>query len=287
MRLTFDPTEGSLSYGSEWEPSIVSLREAIDGKELILELQPIVDAASRLPLKAEALVRWNHPVHGTIRPDRFISLAEHHNELIEKLLLWCIEEALAISVRLAAAGTALPIAINVSASNLLDVDLPARILTLLERYGVPPERLAFEITESAAFGDPTRALQILSRLRYHGFDVALDDFGIGFSSLKVLKQLPFTSLKIDQSFVLEMMTSADAHIIVKSIIDLARNMGLRSVAEGVETEEIADLLTALGADSLQGYWVAPPLSADSLSQWLATGRTKRGETTRHDAAPHI
>jgi EAL domain-containing protein (putative c-di-GMP-specific phosphodiesterase class I) len=270
-----------------WEPSISSLRQAIDGNELSLELQPIVDAVSRLPLKGEALVRWNHAEHGTIRPDRFIALAENDRESIDKLLLWCVEEALAISVRLAAAGTALPIAINVSGSNLLDVHLPEHIMTLLARYAVAPAQLAFEITESAAFGDPLRALQILSQLRSHGFDLALDDFGTGFSSLKVLKQLPFTALKIDQSFVVEMTTSTDSRIIVKSIIDLARNMGLRSVAEGVETPEVADLLTALGADALQGYWVAPPMTEDSLLRWLKAVDRQDGGASQDDVAQSI
>src|SRR5476651_1301727 len=190
MRRTFHltgDTPSPLAPGASWEPTISRLREAIDGKELSLELQPIVDAVSRLPLKAEALVRWNHPEHGMIGPDRFISLAENNEELIEKLLLWGVEEALAASVRLAVAGTAVPIAINVSGSNLLDVDLPERIMTLLARYGVEPAQLAFEITESAAFGDPMRALEILSQLRDYGFDLALDDFGTGYSSLKVLK----------------------------------------------------------------------------------------------------
>jgi EAL domain-containing protein (putative c-di-GMP-specific phosphodiesterase class I) len=270
MRGTFDP-----NGDTPWAPSIASLRAAIDGNELSLELQPIVDAVSRQPLKVEALVRWHHPVHGMIGPDRFIALAEDDEELIGRLLLWCIEEALAISVRLAASGTALPIAVNVSGSNLLDVGLPDRVLTLLARYGVPPAQLAFEITESAAFGDPMRALAILSRLRDHGFDLALDDFGTGFSSLKVLRQLPFTALKIDQSFVVEMTTSTDARIIVKSIVDLARNMGLRSVAEGVETKAVADLLATLGADALQGYWVAPPMTADRFSEWLKARRSRQ------------
>lgn len=261
-------TGASSSPDPSWEPSIASLRRAIDWNELSLELQPIVDATTRLPLKVEALVRWNHPEQGIIGPDRFISLAEHDKELIEKLLLWCIEEALVISVQLTAAGAVLPIAINVSGSNLLDVRLPEQIMALLARYGAAPQQLAFEITESAAFSDPMRALEILSQLRDHGFDLALDDFGTGYSSLKVLRQLPFTAIKVDQSFVLEMMTSSDARIIVKSIVDLARNMGLRSVAEGVETREVADALRILGADALQGYWVAPPMTAERLAQWL-------------------
>jgi EAL domain-containing protein (putative c-di-GMP-specific phosphodiesterase class I) len=271
MRRTFHSiadTPLPQSRGSSWQPSISSLRRAIDRRELSLELQPIIDARSRLPLKAEALVRWRHPEQGIIAPDRFIFLAEDDNGLIERLLLWGLEEALTLSVELARAGTALPIAINVSGRNLLDLQLPERILALMARYGVSSSQMAFEITESAAFSDPARALEILSQLRGHGFDVALDDFGTGFSSLKVLKQLPFTALKIDQSFVVEMTRSADARMIVKSIIDLAKNMGLRCIAEGVETSEEADSLAALGADALQGYWVAPPMTVERLSQWL-------------------
>jgi EAL domain-containing protein (putative c-di-GMP-specific phosphodiesterase class I) len=273
MRPNFHSAADQSSRGASWEPSVSRLREAIDARELSLEIQPIVDAVSGQPLKGEALVRWRHPEHGMIGPDRFIALAENNRALIEKLLLWGIEEALAIAVRLAAAGTALPLAINVSGSNLLDIDLPKRIMELLARYGVPPAQLAFEITESAAFGDPMRALAILSQLRGHGFDLALDDFGTGYSSLKVLKQLPFTALKIDKSFVVEVTISSDARIIVKSIVDLARNMGLRSIAEGVETREVADLLGTLGADALQGYWVAPPMNEERLTQWLRVKRS--------------
>jgi EAL domain-containing protein (putative c-di-GMP-specific phosphodiesterase class I) len=235
------------------------LLAGIAADELVLEFQPIVQASSRLPVALEALVRWSHPTLGRISPDRFIPVAERDGDCMAKLTDWVILNAAMASAALEAAGFSLPIAINVSTLNIRDLEFPERFQRLTRSVRVEPSRLSVEITETAAFGDPVHSNEVLTRLRLKGVELAIDDFGTGYSSLASLKQLPFSVLKIDRSFVSDLTTSPDSYAIAKSVADLARNMGLATVAEGVENEDTARILTDFGVDNLQGYLFSRPL----------------------------
>ncbi len=219
-------------------------------------------------LGAEALVRWNHPEQGRISPDKFIPLAEDNDELIDKLTMWVIREAGRLHRILTDTGLTVPIAVNISGKNLRDIQFPDRIQDVLDRLGLTAAALSLELTETAAFDDPLRTLDILSRVRIKGFALAIDDFGTGYSSLKLLRQLPFSTIKVDRSFVADMTRAHDSYSIVKSVIDLAHNMGLSTVAEGVESAEAAAALVELGVDAMQGYFFSRPLSVDQLCAWL-------------------
>jgi EAL domain-containing protein (putative c-di-GMP-specific phosphodiesterase class I)/CheY-like chemotaxis protein len=251
-----------------WTPSAEALLHAIQAGELVLHFQPIVAAGSRRPIKAEALVRWPHPERGLVPPDCFIPVAENAPNLIEALTLWAIGEAGRRQHTLAARGLDLPVAVNISGRNLHDVRFPDRVQAIVQEAGATPSQLILELTETAAFQDPMRTADILVRLRIKGFELAIDDFGTGYSSLKVLKQLPVSILKIDRSFTVDMLTSPDSAAIARAIIDLARDMGLQSVAEGVETEAVAGMLQDLGVDALQGYFISRPLPIEAYAEWL-------------------
>ena len=244
------------------------IAQAIDAGELALVFQPIVTAQDRMVHHLEALLRWQNLKRGPIPCDAFVPVAEREPALMDRLTLWVIATAARHYCELTALDLALPIAVNVSGANLRDVDFPDRIASVLTDSGMPPSALILEITESVATADPTVMLEILARLRLKGIEVAIDDFGTGFSSLVALHRLPFSELKIDRGFVSTIMSSPESHAIVKSVIDLSRNLGLRSVAEGVESEDVAALLRELGADFLQGYLFGKPLAAHELQPWL-------------------
>jgi len=251
-----------------WSPSAEELNNAIGAQELTLDLQPIVEANGSRVIGAEALVRWNHPEQGRISPDKFIPLAEDSDDLIDKLTMWVLREAGRLHHILTDAGLAVPIAVNVSRKNLRDIQFPDRIQDVLTQLGLTSSAISLELTETTAFGDPLRMLDILSRLRIKGFALAIDDFGTGYSSLKLLQQLPFSTIKVDRSFVADMTRAHDSYSIVKSVIDLAHNMGLSTVAEGVESAEAAAALVELGVDAMQGYFFSRPLSVEQLCAWL-------------------
>jgi EAL domain-containing protein (putative c-di-GMP-specific phosphodiesterase class I) len=207
-----------------------------------------------------------------VPPDRFIPLAEEDEGVIDRLTMWVAREAAVHHKRLFGANMAVPISINVSARNIQHLDFPDRVVALLLDEDVEAGALIFEITESVAMANASFTADILARLRLKGFRLAMDDFGTGFSSLKALRQMPFSELKIDKSFVIDMTTSRDASVIVKSVIDLGRSMGLEIIAEGVETEEVAQALTDLGASGLQGYHFARPMPIDQTIEWLRERR---------------
>lgn len=248
------------------------LLEAVRRDELVLEYQPIVTRDRSAVRSLEALVRWNHPSRGRLPPDRFIPLAEEAAEVIDAVTDWVIAAAAREYDCLRKLGLATPMAVNISGKNLNDLSFADRLHDRLRQAGVPSSHFSLEITESAASLDPARTMDILSRLRLKGIELAIDDFGTGYSSLKHLRQLPFSALKIDRSFVADVTTSRDALAIVKSTIDLARNMELESIAEGIETEETAALLQSLEVDAMQGYLFARPLPAHDLANWLMQRR---------------
>jgi len=253
------------------------LRSAIAEDALLLHYQPKIDHTTGRVSGVEALLRWPHPVHGLIAPDQFIPLAEQTG-LIAPLTWWVLETALAQCRAWARDGLMLGVAVNLSARTLHDLALPARIAGMLERYGVPAGLLTLEVTESALMADPARALAVLTRLAEQGICLAIDDFGTGYSSLAYLKRLPVHQLKIDRTFVQHLVEGGADAAIIASTIGLGHHLGLRVVAEGVETAEAWQLLAASGCDMLQGYHLSRPVTATELERWLRAGGAARGES---------
>ena len=215
---------------------------------------------------AEALVRWNHPVRGMVQPMQFIPFAEQTG-FIRQLTLWMFEQAAAQQVALALLGVR-RVSVNLSTRDLLDLELPEKLDAILRRHRALADGFCLEITESAIMDDPQRAEATLNALSAAGFKLSIDDFGTGYSSLAYLKRLPVNELKIDKSFVMAMEKDAGDAKIVRSTIDLAHNLGLTVVAEGVETAQQADALRREGCDLMQGYHFAPPLAADEFARRL-------------------
>jgi diguanylate cyclase (GGDEF)-like protein/PAS domain S-box-containing protein len=242
------------------------LRQAIEQGELLVHYQPKLDLTSRAITGVEALVRWPHSQHGLIPPDRFIPLAEQ-TALIQPLTEWVLDAALRQYDAWRKLGIELPVAVNFSMRNLLDPRILDTVAQLLSRWDVPPAALEVEITESSIMADPARASEVLRSLRELGVRIAIDDFGTGYSSLAHLKQLPVDVLKVDRSFVSDMLADDSDRIIVRSTIDLAHNLGLRVVAEGVEDEATAALLAQLGCDQAQGFHFSRPVPAADLTRW--------------------
>ena len=249
------------------EVSEAMLEEAVEREELDLHYQPYLDLQSRRIVGAEALVRWQHPQRGPIPPSAFIPMAEK-SALIGKVTDLVLAKAVAQAARWNDRLAPLDISINLSARSIQDVTFPDQILRLCRQHSLNPARIVFEITETAAMQDPVMLMDVLTRLRLKGIRLSIDDFGTGYSSLAQLRRLPFSELKIDLSFVSTMMTSPDSEIIVKTIIDMARNLGLRTVAEGVETSTILERLGELGCDVAQGYFIGRPMAAPQIPSFL-------------------
>ena len=243
------------------------LREAIQSGQLTLYYQPQIDHRSQHVVGLEALVRWNHPQRGFLGPDNFIPLAEDAG-LIGPLTHWVLRAALTELLLLRRSGYDLDMAVNLSPRNLQDTELAASIQALLVETGAEAKHLTLEITESAVMDNAGDALTILTELDRMGVTLAIDDFGTGYSSLAYLKRLPVDKLKIDKSFVMDMETNDNDAVIVRSTIDLAHNLGLKVIAEGVETQDTWDTLDVLGCDCSQGYLMARPMPADVLAGWL-------------------
>jgi predicted signal transduction protein with EAL and GGDEF domain len=245
------------------------MRSAIEQNQLVLHYQPIVSFATGIPDRVEALVRWQHPWRGLIAPDEFIPLAEQTG-LINQLTRWVLATALQQCARWRAAGRRLGVAVNLSTRTLHDRQLPETVAALLVQHGLSASDLTLEITESALMPSPQRALDILVRLHDMGVRLAIDDFGTGYSSLSYLKQLPVSEIKIDKSFVLDMLVDPNDAAIVRATIDLAHTLGLRTIAEGIEDATTWERLCALGCDAGQGYYLAHPLPDSALEEWLST-----------------
>jgi diguanylate cyclase (GGDEF)-like protein len=246
------------------------VRGALGRGELVLHYQPQVELQTGKVVGVEALVRWHHPAHGLLTPAKFIPLIEQ-TALIGPLTLHLIDQALDQLVAWRKLGITLQMSVNLSARNLLDPALPRRIAELLDRHRVAPEKLVVEVTESAAMIDPQRSVSVLAALRATGVGVSVDDFGTGNASIEYLAMLPVNELKIDRSFITGILEDARSEAIVRSIIDLARNLGLTVVAEGIETEAVQEALTALGCQTGQGYFISRPQPADALTATLRTG----------------
>ncbi|MEO8382454.1 MAG: EAL domain-containing protein [Acidobacteriota bacterium] len=255
---------------------MMELRQAIARDELELYFQPKIDIPTERVVHAEALVRWNHAKHGVMRPDEFIPLAEQSGK-IGLITKWVIRKAIAQCAAWRAQGIDLTVAVNLSALDLFDSELPTFISGLLSEAELPPGKLLLEITESAIMKDAAYAQKILKDLKRRGLCLAIDDFGTGYSSLAHLKRLPVDELKIDKSFVQNLSASAsDDVVIVRSTIELGHNMGLVVIAEGVETAESWSILKSLGCDMAQGYYMSRPLPAAQFVEWLGESRYGTG-----------
>ena len=242
------------------------LRQAVSRQQLELYYQPKVHAPSGEITGAEALLRWHHPQRGMVSPAVFVPIAERHG-LIGVLGQWVIEEACRQARAWRDQGLRMRVAINLSVHQLRQPDLADRIAAALQRHQVNPQLLTCEITESVAMEDAEGTMRIFEKLAAVGVHISIDDFGTGYSSLAYLRKLPAGELKIDRSFVLDLESSADARAVVDAVVKLAQALGLKVVAEGVETEAQAHVLRALGCDVLQGYLYAKPMSAKALALW--------------------
>ncbi|HME21761.1 MAG TPA: EAL domain-containing response regulator [Acetobacteraceae bacterium] len=270
----------AISRATDSEPAAQSVSpndvaEAIDASRMELHLQPIVSAAGYAVQRAEALIRWRDPVLGLVPPEQFIPAAEQDAGVIDRLTMWVAETGVTQNRRLAAMGSEIQVCINISGRSLRSLDFPDRMAAVLERMAAPPGAIGLEVTESTAMHDLDATTDVLARLRLKGFPVALDDFGTGHSSLTALRRMPFSAIKIDKSFVGELETSNDSLTIVRSVIQLARDMGMASVAEGVASANAARLLTELGIDGLQGHYFSRPLPFDGFAAWLQEWRDVR------------
>ena len=246
---------------------VTALKRAIDIRAITLHYQPKIELARNSVVGVEALARWTDPVLGQVGPSTFVPLAERTG-LAEPLTSLALETAAADCRRWQDQGCFVPVAVNVSARVLVDPGLPDLIDAQRRAFGLADEAIEIEITESTLMGDHVEARDAIAKLSAIGVRTSIDDFGTGYSSLSYLRQLPVHALKIDRSFITDLMDEPDSEAIVRSIIDLARNLGLETVAEGVEDERVCDRLQSFGCDYVQGFAIARPMPARDMLRWL-------------------
>ena len=246
---------------------VAELRRALTGKGLSLHYQPLVNMTDRAVVGFEALLRWSHPTLGNISPVEFIPLAERASVLPD-LSRWVLNTAIAQLGQWQRAGIDAEIAVNLSAADFADGELAARVLALLREHAAPATRLLLEVTESAIMREPQLAAQVMQQLRTAGVRFAIDDFGTGHSSLAQLHALPVDELKIDRAFVMNLESSSSNIAIVRTTIELGHGLGLKVVAEGIETPEVWATLLRLGCDLAQGYFISRPMAAEAVPAWL-------------------
>jgi diguanylate cyclase (GGDEF)-like protein/PAS domain S-box-containing protein len=246
---------------------VVEMRHALERNEFELYYQPKLHLRSGLVTRAEVLLRWNHPTRGTLAPSVFIPIAERTG-LIRTISDWLLDRALQQCRDWQDSGAPIHLAVNLSAKSLQEQTLPSKIDDMLKKWSIDPRFLKIEITESSIMADPAHALAIMSMLQSIGVRLSIDDFGTGYSSLTHLRELPIDEIKIDKSFVTGMNSSDADAAIVRTVIDLAHNLGKQVCAEGVEDEATWRRLCDMGCDLAQGYWISRPLNASDLRQWL-------------------
>lgn len=242
------------------------LKAGLANRELVAHYQPKVAVSSGEPVGVEALARWGHPSDGLVYPDQFIGVAEEHG-LIDALTLGMLDIAMADVGRWQRAGMSSRVAVNVSMDNLNSLDFPDQMSELTARAGVEPSKMILEITESRLMQNLQSVLDILTRLRLKRFDLAIDDFGTGHSSLAQLRDMPFNQLKIDQGFVRGAHCDKTKQAIYSASVNMAKELGMEIVAEGVETLADWNFLRSTGCDVAQGYFIAKPMPADALDDW--------------------
>ena len=243
------------------------LRRAIEGDQLSLSFQPKVDAREGALAGVEAMLHWHHPEHGLIAPEHFVPGAEHAG-LIRPLTLWVVNAVLRAQRVWREAGFEINAAVNLSVKSLQDPELASVLGLLLERWQSDARLLTLEVTESALMADPDTAMAVLKRMAELGCRLSLDDFGTGYSSLAYLQRLPIDELKIDRSFVAAMTDDDNAAVVVRSVIKLAKSLGLTVVAEGVESEDAFASLRSLGCDQMQGLYLGQAMTSEALLAWL-------------------
>lgn len=245
---------------------LTSMWQSLERGHFSLDYQPIVSLRTGQVVVLEALLRWDHPVHGRLSPAQFIQMAEHTG-LITPLTIWAIRRATSDW-----RGRTQPprIAVNLSPRSLRDETFAGRVHELFENGQVDPSRLALEITETVILADPDRAARTLRELQAAGVELILDDFGTGYSSLSALRRLPVSTLKIDRSFIAGLAAGEDGAL-VRSIVDLAHNLEMQVIAEGVESAGVSDQLRAMGCDAIQGFAVSAPAPAEIIARWMRNG----------------
>jgi EAL domain-containing protein (putative c-di-GMP-specific phosphodiesterase class I) len=269
------PSTGMIPLGNEAVAraglTAQEFRSALETRQFHVLYQPKIDCASGALAGFEALVTWVRPDGVPITPGEFVPFAESHgfiNDLtdavLEQSLVWFGER-----LRGHEGETGVSLSINLSAISLQDPSLVDRIAGHCESNAIPPDRLIFELTETSAMRNPMAALVMLTRMRVKGFQLSIDDFGTGYSSMLQLVRMPFSEVKVDKSFVLSALESSESRAVIKSIIDLARSLGLKSAAEGVENAETFEFLRDSGCDFAQGYWIARPMSGGDVPGWIA------------------
>jgi diguanylate cyclase (GGDEF)-like protein len=255
---------------------LAELRGAIDAGDLRLHFQPKVELRTGRTMGFEALVRWQHPQRGLLAPGAFLPAAER-TALMRPLTDWVLREAVRCCAGWRAEGWDIDVAVNVAPATLLDPDFPARVTELLAAEALPGHALELEITETAAMVDPQRTADTLRRLQAMGVRVSIDDFGAGFTSLSHLKTLPVSALKIDRGFVTHLLENSADEAVTRTVVQLAHDLGLTVVAEGVETEEVRRRLMELGCDEAQGYLIARPMDPAAVRGWLAAPPASTGQ----------
>jgi diguanylate cyclase len=264
--VRYDPSQNH--YDAANLTLMSELRHAIESNQLVLHYQPKVGIDTGGIEAVEALVRWNHPNLGLLYPDRFIPQVEQ-TDLIDRLTEWVVRRALEDLIHFGPAADHMTVAVNVSARNLGRAGFAGKIVSMLDEMGVSADRLYIEVTETALMTDPNRAATVLAELNAAGVRVSIDDFGTGQTSLGYLSTLPIGELKIDRSFIADMIDEPGHAAIVHSIAELGHSLGFRVVGEGIETREVLDALAASGCDVAQGYFFARPMPAEELVRWLS------------------
>jgi len=251
---------GKLSLASD-------IRTAIDNEQLFLKYQPVIDLKTKKVISAEALLRWNHPELGEISPDEIIPVAEQTG-LINPITYWVISTAAEYNAKLGEQGIDIKIAVNLSVYNLQEDNFINNITNSFKENNIPASKFIMEITESTIMTNPKKSIDILNKLNELGIEIAIDDFGTGYSSLTYLKKLPLSRLKIDKSFIMDMIDDDNDAMIVRSTIELAHNLGLSVVAEGIEQKEGMELLNILGCEQGQGYYISRPIEGNDFENWF-------------------
>jgi EAL domain-containing protein (putative c-di-GMP-specific phosphodiesterase class I) len=259
------------------------LRRGLDRGELELHYQPKVYLADERAAGVEALVRWLHPVRGMLMPDDFIPIVQQ-SYLMREVTAFVIETALAQAALWRQSGLDVQVSINVSGRDLLDSGLADLVGQGLNRHRLPPDVLLLEIDERVLTSEPAHSVATAEALAVLGVGLSLDDFGTGYSNLVRLKRLPVSEVKVDSSFVSRLLESPDDEVVVKSILDLAAALGIRSVAEGVESADVAAALLAMGCVAAQGWYFAKPMNAASATAWL-TEQKLLGTLARRQLSP--
>lgn len=258
----------SFSDGQVAEPpSVEELRRALDQDELVIHYQPKIRFNGGDVTAVEALVRWQHPLRGLLGPDLFIPVAEQQG-LIDDLTWKVLAQIMTQCRSWQDQGFTVQVAVNMSANTLKELNLPEKMGCMVKHYGLQPEQFVLEVTETVLMQELIKSLDILTRLRMKGFSLSIDDFGTGYSSLVQLHRIPFSELKIDQSFVLDMASDREAYAIVETVIVLGHKLGMKVVAEGIETGETQEQLAAMGCDLGQGYYISRPQPGERITTWF-------------------